>query len=100
MLHASYDETIARALDVFELVNRDIPLAGLNWFFDHAETISDRSMDRIAALGGGIAVQHSMAYQGEYLSSAMGPPRPKRPRRLPKNAAEGFYFSLSMVPVD
>src|ERR1700675_3168038 len=44
LLHATYDETIARALDVFERVNHDIPLEGLNWFFDHAETISDKSM--------------------------------------------------------
>jgi predicted amidohydrolase YtcJ len=64
-LHATYDETIGRALDVFERVNKDVPLAGLNWFFDHAETISPRNIDRIAALGGGIAVQHRMAYQGE-----------------------------------
>ena len=57
-LHATYDQTIGRALDVFEKVNKDIPLTGLNWFFDHAETISDRNIDRVAALGGGIAVQH------------------------------------------
>src|SRR5580704_931090 len=72
-LHATYDETISRALDVFERVNQDIPLDGLNWFFDHAETISDRSIDRIAALGGGIAVQHRMAYQGEYFVERYGP---------------------------
>jgi hypothetical protein len=71
-LHATYDETISRALDVFERVNRDIPFAGLNWFFDHAETVTDRSMDRIAALGGGIAVQHRMAYQGEYFVERYG----------------------------
>src|SRR6478672_4726623 len=71
-LHATYDETISRALDVFERVNRDIPLAGLHWFIDHAETITDRSMDRIAALGGGIAVQHRMAYQGEYFVERYG----------------------------
>ncbi|MBP2291460.1 amidohydrolase [Azospirillum rugosum] len=71
-LHATYDETIGRALDVFEKVNRDIPLQGLNWFFDHAETISDRNIDRIAALGGGIAVQHRMAFQGEYFVERYG----------------------------
>lgn len=71
-LHATYDETISRALDVFEKVDREIPLKGLNWFFDHAETISDRSIDRIAALGGGIAVQHRMAYQGEYFVERYG----------------------------
>jgi predicted amidohydrolase YtcJ len=71
-LHATYDETISRALDVFEKVNRDIPFDGLNWFFDHAETISPRNIDRIAALGGGIAIQHRMAYQGEYFIERYG----------------------------
>jgi predicted amidohydrolase YtcJ len=64
-LHATYDRTIDRALDVIERTNRDVPLAGLHWFLDHAETISPRNIDRVKALGGGIAVQHRMAYQGE-----------------------------------
>src|SRR6201988_4695928 len=72
-MHATYDETISRSLDVFERVNQDMPLDGLHWFFDHAETISERSIDRIAALGGGIAVQHRMAYQGEYFVERYGP---------------------------
>lgn len=71
-MHATYDETISRALDVFEKVHRDTPIDNLNWFFDHAETISERSMDRIAALGGGVAVQHRMAYQGEYFVERYG----------------------------
>lgn len=71
-MHATYDETISRALDVFEKVNQEVPLAGLNWFFDHAETISEASIDRIAALGGGVAVQHRMAYQGEYFVERYG----------------------------
>jgi len=71
-LHATYDETISRALDVFEKVNRDVPFKGLNWFFDHAETITDRNIDRVAKLGGGIAIQHRMAYQGEYFVERYG----------------------------
>ncbi len=71
-MHATYDETISRALDVFERVDQDVPLQGLNWFFDHCETISERSIDRITALGGGIAVQHRMAYQGEYFVERYG----------------------------
>jgi predicted amidohydrolase YtcJ len=71
-LHATYNETISRALDVFEKVNRDIPFGGLHWFFDHCETIDQRNIDRIAALGGGIAVQHRMAYQGEYFVERYG----------------------------
>jgi predicted amidohydrolase YtcJ len=71
-MHATYDETITRALDVFEKVNRDVPFNGLHWFFDHAETVSDRNIDRIAALGGGIAVQHRMAFQGDYFVERYG----------------------------
>lgn len=64
-MHATYDQSISRALDVFERVNADIPFTGLNWFFDHAETVTPRNIDRIKALGGGIAIQHRMAFQGE-----------------------------------
>src|ERR1700726_1697006 len=71
-LHATYDESITRALDVYEAVNRDVPLKGLHWFIDHAETISKRNIERIAALGGGIAIQHRMAYQGEYFRDRYG----------------------------
>jgi predicted amidohydrolase YtcJ len=71
-MHATYDQTIDRALEVFEKVNRDVPLQGINWFFDHAETISDRNIDRVAALGGGIAVQHRMAFQGDYFVERYG----------------------------
>jgi predicted amidohydrolase YtcJ len=71
-LHATYDETITRALDVFQAVDREIPLAGMHWFIDHAETISPRNIDRIRALGGGIAIQHRMAYQGEHFIERYG----------------------------
>jgi hypothetical protein len=71
-LHATYNETITRALDVFEAVARDIPLTGLHWFFDHAETVTDVNLERIARLGGGIAVQHRMMYQGEYFIERYG----------------------------
>ena len=71
-LHATYDESITRFLNVFEQVNRSYPLNGLHWFLDHAETISERNIDRVRALGGGIAVQHRMAFQGEYFVARYG----------------------------
>jgi predicted amidohydrolase YtcJ len=71
-LHATYDESITRFLNVFEAVNRDVPFQGLNWFFDHCETISDHNLERVKALGGGIAIQHRMAYQGEYFIDRYG----------------------------
>lgn len=71
-LHATYNESITRFLNVFEKVNRDIPFDGLPWIFDHAETIDERNIERVKALGGGIAVQSRMAYQGEYFVDRYG----------------------------
>jgi len=71
-LHATYDESIGRFLDVFEAVNREVPFSGLRWFFDHAETITPQNLERVQALGGGIAIQDRMAFQGEYFRQRYG----------------------------
>lgn len=71
-LHATYNESITRFLNVIEEVNKETPLNGLVWFFDHAETVSEENLIRIKALGGGIAIQHRMAYQAETFISRYG----------------------------
>lgn len=71
-LHATYDETIGRALDVFESINQDTNFSNLRWFFDHAETVTEKNMERIKKLNGGIAIQHRMAFQGEYFVDRYG----------------------------
>ncbi len=71
-IHATYDETIERFLNVFERVDLDIPFNDLRFIIDHAETISERNIERIKTLGGGIAVQHRMAFQGEYFVDRYG----------------------------
>lgn len=63
-IHATYDESIDRMLNVFERVNQKQPFA-TRFIIDHAETVSDKNIERIGALGGGIAIQHRMAFQGE-----------------------------------
>jgi predicted amidohydrolase YtcJ len=88
-LHATYNESITRALDVFEKVDRDVPLKGLNWFFDHCETIDDRNIERIAKLGGGIAVQHRMAFQGEYFVQRYGERQAERTPPIRRMLAMG-----------
>jgi hypothetical protein len=77
-MHATYDETISRALKVYEEVNREVPFDGLHWFFDHCETISDQNIERIKSLGGGIAIQNRMAFQGEYFVERYGAQKAKR----------------------
>ena len=71
-MHATYDETITRVLNVYERVNREVPFHGLHWFLDHCETISDRNIERVRKLGGGIAIQNRMAFQGEHFINRYG----------------------------
>jgi predicted amidohydrolase YtcJ len=71
-MHATYNESITRFLNVFEEVNNEIPFDGLRWFFDHAETISEENIQRVKALGGGIAIQDRLAFQGEYFIERYG----------------------------
>jgi len=77
-------------------VNREIPFDGLHWFFDHCETITDRNIGRVKALGGGIAVQNRMAFQGEYLSS--GTVRSRRNARRRFDACWKWVFRSAPAP--
>jgi predicted amidohydrolase YtcJ len=71
-IHATYNESITRFLNVFEEVNKEISFEDLRWFFDHAETISEENIQRVKALGGGIAIQDRLAFQGEYFIERYG----------------------------
>ncbi len=71
-IHATYGESIERDLAVIEKVNRSTPLAGLRWIVDHAETVTDEQLERIKALGGGVAVQNRMYFQGEAYRARYG----------------------------
>ena len=57
-LHASYGETIDSYLAIFDVFAAGGCPNGTRWFFDHAETASQRSLERIVALGGAISVQN------------------------------------------
>jgi hypothetical protein len=76
-LHATYGESIERFMNVIERVNGELdrPLAPgrTRFIIDHAETIRPREIERIKALGGGIAVQHRLIYQGEWFRDRFGP---------------------------
>ncbi|MFF3547580.1 amidohydrolase [Streptomyces platensis] len=72
-LHATYDETIRRDLAVFEkLAAEGLFPAGNRWLFDHAETVSRDSLDRIAALDGSVSVQNRLSFQGEVFTRRYG----------------------------
>lgn len=63
--HVTYNENAGPMLDGIEAVNAMHPLDGLRWSIEHAETISATNIERVRALGGGIAVQGRMALHGD-----------------------------------
>lgn len=108
-IHATYDETISGFLDLFERIDRDERAAGrrgfggIRWAIDHAETVSPRSLDRIRALGGGIAVQNRLAFAGEEFVARYGADRPADPRdaaaRHPRWRGDGRHARLQLQPL-
>ena len=77
-IHATYDESMNNILDVFEKAHalevaegRD-GFGGVRWAFDHGETLKRPTIERIKAMGGGIAMQARMAYAGEYFMERYG----------------------------
>jgi hypothetical protein len=70
-IHATYDESITRILDVFEPAFAEMDYRA-RWAIDHAETVSARNLARIKAMRGGIAVQDRMAFAGEIFADRYG----------------------------
>ena len=70
-IHATYDQSISRVLDVFEPVFRETGYKA-RWCIDHAETISPANIARVKAMGGGVAVQNRMAFAGEVFAERYG----------------------------
>jgi len=64
-VHATYNESIVKILDIIEEVNKTTPLNGMRWSIEHGETIKPETVDRIVALGGGIAIQDRMVFLGD-----------------------------------
>ncbi|MEO1657779.1 MAG: amidohydrolase [Pseudomonadota bacterium] len=70
-IHATYDESMNNILNVFaqahalEVAEGRDGFGGVRWAFDHGETLQRPTIERIKAMGGGIAMQARMAYAGE-----------------------------------
>ncbi|MEO1492335.1 MAG: amidohydrolase [Pseudomonadota bacterium] len=62
--HITYNETGDRLLPVYEEVAKGAGLVP-GWFVDHVETFTPQNLERIAKLGGGIALQNRLQFQAE-----------------------------------
>lgn len=72
--HTTFDATASRVLNVLEEVNREMPLKNLRWGLDHCETLSPKTLERVAALGGSINIQNRMSLDGEAFLQKYGAP--------------------------
>jgi predicted amidohydrolase YtcJ len=71
-LHATYDESITRFPECVRGSEPRRAVQGLELVLRSLRDDFDRNLERVKALGGGIAIQHRMAYQGEYFMDRYG----------------------------
>ncbi|HVS23731.1 MAG TPA: amidohydrolase [Gammaproteobacteria bacterium] len=77
-MHWGPDATVHHLLEVFERVNRDVPIAPLRWSIAHLNDASEQSLARMRALGVGWTVQDAMYFGGDALVRAQGPDAGRR----------------------
>jgi len=77
-MHWGPDETVPHLLDIFERVNREVPIAPLRWSIAHLNDASEATLKRIAELGVGWTVQDAMYFGGEDLVRRQGPDAGRR----------------------
>jgi predicted amidohydrolase YtcJ len=70
--HWQNGESVDHLLDVFERVNREVPITKLRWSIAHLNNGSEASFARMKALGVGWAMQDAMYYEGERELKAKG----------------------------
>jgi predicted amidohydrolase YtcJ len=77
-MHWGPDSTVHHLLDIFERVNREVPIAPLRWSIAHLNDASLATLARMRALGVGWTVQDAMYFGGDALVRAQGPDAGKR----------------------
>ncbi len=64
-LHANYDVTAQRLMRAIEAAHREVPVDKLRWAIDHGEGLQPQTLERIAKLGGSVAIQNRMSLDGD-----------------------------------
>jgi predicted amidohydrolase YtcJ len=64
--------SVSVLLDLYERLNREIPISALRWSIAHLDDVSAESLMRMKALGIGWTMQDSMYFAGDRARSAHG----------------------------
>jgi predicted amidohydrolase YtcJ len=91
-MHWEHDSSVDELLTIFERINKEIPITGLRWSIAHLNDASEKSLQRMKALGMGWTVQDAMYFGGEQFVRQNGP---EAARRVPPvNAAKRIGVSV------
>jgi len=64
-MHWNNDASAGQLLDIFERVNREVPIGALRWSIAHLNDASPATLERMKALGVGWTVQDAMYFGGD-----------------------------------
>ncbi len=64
-MHWSNETSVNELLTLFETLNKEVPITGLRWSIAHLNDASEKSLQRMKALGMGWTVQDAMYFGGE-----------------------------------
>jgi len=71
-VHWHNDRSVGQLLDIFERVNREVPIADLRWAVAHLNDASAPTLERMKALGVGWAMQDALYFDGERFQKEKG----------------------------
>jgi predicted amidohydrolase YtcJ len=76
--HASTNNAASMVLDVYERVNKEVPITNLRWQITHIEDATDETLRRMKALNMGWSVQDRLLYAGHIFLKVLGPEAARR----------------------
>jgi len=71
-VHWNNDRTVGHLLDVFERVNREMPIGPLRWSIAHLNDASVPTLQRMKTLGIGWTMQDALFFNGEQVQQLVG----------------------------
>jgi predicted amidohydrolase YtcJ len=71
-MHWANDASVGQLLDIFESVNKEVPIKNLRWSIAHLNDASEQSLKRMKALGVGWTVQDAMYFGGDQFRQTSG----------------------------
>jgi predicted amidohydrolase YtcJ len=71
-MHWANDASVGQLLDIFDSVNKEVPIKDLRWSIAHLNDASEQNLRRMKALGVGWTVQDAMYFGGEQFLQTSG----------------------------